>query len=132
MNFEEKIHDRQGVKCIYEEIINTPNSVIAIERCDFDQLFDCNEGDVEAIKISVDGASEKRMANLLERIKTKVSQHTKRLLLFIIAPEQELNMNEVYSLNDFLNWFDIDVDCIWGYSRDESSSDLKVAIIVQK
>ena len=83
MNFEEKIQDRKGVKCIYEEIINTPNSIIAIERCDFDQLFDCNEGDVEAIKISVDGASEKRMANLLERIKTKVSQHTKRLLLFI-------------------------------------------------
>lgn len=40
MTFEEKIQNLQDVKCIYEEIVNTPNCVIGIEPCEFDQLFD--------------------------------------------------------------------------------------------
>lgn len=132
MTFEEKIQNLQDVKCIYEEIVNTPNCVIGIEPCEFDQLFDNNEGDIKAIRISVDGTSENRMEELLESLKTNVRQDTKRLILFISAPEKELNMDEVYSINDFLNWFDSEVSCIWGYCRDESTTNLKVAIIAQK
>lgn len=132
MTFEEKIQNLQDVKCIYEEIINTPNCVIGIERCEFGQLFDNNDGSIEAIRISVDGTSEKRMAELFESLKANVSQDTKRLILFISAPEKELNMDEVYSINDFLNWFESEVNCIWGYCRDESTTNLKVAIIAQK
>ena len=76
MTFEEKIQNLQDVKCIYEEIVNTPNCVIGIEPCEFDQLFDNKEGDIEAIRISVDGTSENRMEELLESLKTNVRQDT--------------------------------------------------------
>lgn len=44
---------------------NTHNCVIGIECCDFEQLFDCKEGSIDAIRIAVEGTSEKRMAKLL-------------------------------------------------------------------